>query len=54
MDAAMRNKCVNCGAALEPANRADNPGARVQMRYCSETCKRQYKNARYYRAHKTK
>lgn len=48
----MRNKCVNCRAPLEPTNRADNPGARAQMRYCSEQCKRQYKNKKYYAAHR--
>lgn len=48
----MRHKCANCGADLDKANRADNPGARAQMRYCSEACKRQYKNRKYYKAHR--
>ncbi len=48
----MNKKCVVCGASLNRANRGDNPGARVQMKYCSDACEKQYHNARYYRAHK--
>lgn len=48
----MRSKCLNCGADLDRANRADNAGARAQMKWCSDECKRQYKNRRFYRAHR--
>ena len=47
----MRHKCLNCQRDLDACDRAGNPGARVQMRYCSVECKQHYKNKRYYAAH---
>lgn len=46
------NQCVNCGRDLSTANRADNPGAYVQIKYCSIACARSVKNHRYYTRHK--
>ena len=48
----MHDKCLNCGASLDTAPRADNPGARAQMKWCSDACKRHYKNRAYYALHR--
>lgn len=48
----MHTKCLNCGADLDAAPRADNPGARAQMKWCSLECKRRYKNRAYYALHR--
>ena len=48
----MHDKCLNCGASLDTAPRADNPGARAQMKWCSVECKQHYKNRAYYALHR--
>lgn len=48
----MRNKCLNCSRDLDDCNRADNPGARAQMKWCSAQCKQHYKNRAYYALHR--
>lgn len=48
----MRHKCLNCQRDLDSVNRADNAGARAQMKWCSVECKRTYKNKRYYALHR--
>lgn len=46
------DKCLECGANLDRANRGDNAGARAQMKWCSDTCKRRYLNRIHYKKHK--
>jgi hypothetical protein len=48
----MRHKCIACSNDLDTANRADNPGARAQMKFCSDACQRKHHNARYYHTHR--
>ena len=48
----LHHKCLNCGADLDAAPRADNPGARAQMKWCSAKCKQHYKNRAYYALHR--
>ena len=48
----MHDKCLNCGSSLDAAPRADNPGARAQMKWCSAKCKQHYKNRAYYALHR--
>jgi len=45
-------KCAYCGKSLNAVNRADNPGALAQLKYCSDTCAHAVRNHRYYAAHK--
>lgn len=47
----MHTQCLNCGTDLDAAPRADNPGARAQMKWCSAQCKQHYKNRAYYALH---
>ncbi len=48
----MRHKCLNCQRDLDTCDRADNPGARAQMKWCSAACKQHYKNRAYYALHR--
>lgn len=45
-------KCSYCGKSLKMVNRADNPGAAAQLKYCSDQHAKAAKNQRYYAAHK--
>jgi len=51
----MRVICKNCGCQFDTADRVSSTairGAEVQVRYCSERCKRQAQNKRYYKRHR--
>lgn len=49
---AASGKCAYCGKSLKTVNRADNPGALAQLKYCSDEHAKAARNQRYYAAHK--